>query len=713
MRRLLLLLGTFLCVTCVWGQATTFNTTTGRQYQQPCPVSAGCTGATATTPPTNPLPIKALTIQYPNEGTTGTTLNKLVKIVNDPPVAILLGTSDTNLAFGVVSSGAGTTGNANVDVYGETSCVFDGATTALDYVISSTTTAGDCHDSGSGSTFPVGVVVVGRVLSTNGGGGTYTLNLFTPDVSASSSGPNGKGSTIQVNGTNSKTTANFNATTPAASAGNLNIPFASSNSGNTTSVSVAVPISGNGTKVASTSGTFTAGHIVTSDASQNLVDSGSGLTVPFTSQIPNNGTGTTVNNVAVAVGAANSVQTAATTDTGTSGNAIVGIVSAGAGTTGKATVIILGPASCVFDNATTAGDGVVPSIITGGKCHDVTTSFGSNNGSFIIGRVETTNGSAGTYVVDVGLAGQTGTWNNLTGNTGPRAFGYGQWGMIPYAMNLFQEGFTNGSSISTSGGATLHTRNGNNTHYIGWGWSSSGNSGADAEIDLSQGLFSKLFISSGAFYNSPANKGSCTGTVDYTANLGNLFLCSLTGNTTLTTSRNDAGQLIIARQCQDATGGRTLTWPSSYVGASAMPAILSTCMAQLFVDVDGGTTIQAVAPPVPITVEKTSQTSAIATTTLTNLTSDGFYRATAALDCDSSSAAATVNITFGWTDPSGTAQTSTLGSAVVCTTLGAASIGNLTVSFRAKSGTAITYSTAIVNTPTYDVSVALETLAIK
>lgn len=105
-----------------------------------------------------------------------------------------------------------------------------------------------------------------------------------------------------------------------------------------------------------------------------------------------------------------------------------------------------------------------------------------------------------------------------------------------------------------------------------------------------------------------------------------------------------------------------------------------------------------------------SQTAAISPVTLATPSGNAMYRVAAALNCDSSSAAATVNITVSWTDPSSTVQTSSLGSAIDCTTLGAASRGSLSVNFRAKSGAAITYSTAIASTPTYDVSVTLERL---
>lgn len=103
-------------------------------------------------------------------------------------------------------------------------------------------------------------------------------------------------------------------------------------------------------------------------------------------------------------------------------------------------------------------------------------------------------------------------------------------------------------------------------------------------------------------------------------------------------------------------------------------------------------------------VRAVSQVAAIGTTTIFTVGgSDAEFEAKFALNCDGTSAAATVNISLGWTDPSNTSQTQTLGSAIVCTALGASSYGNLSVAFNAKSATTITYATSIVNTPTYDI----------
>lgn len=124
-----------------------------------------------------------------NAASTGTTLNKIAKLTGAPSTAVIIGTTDTGSMMGIVESGAGTTGNTHIVMGGENLCVFDGATTAGDYVQASTTTAGDCHD--AGSTYPTSGQILGRVLSTNGGGGTYRLAIYPSEIRGSSGGGSG------------------------------------------------------------------------------------------------------------------------------------------------------------------------------------------------------------------------------------------------------------------------------------------------------------------------------------------------------------------------------------------------------------------------------------------------------------------------------------------------------------------------------------------
>ncbi len=122
----------------------------------------------------------ALYWEMANAASTGTTVNKTAKFTGAPSTAVIAGTSDTTGIVGIVAAGAGTTGTAKIAVAGQVSCVFDGATTAGDFVIASVSVAGDCHD--AGATDPTGVSVLGNVLSTNGSGGTYGVMLYPPSV---------------------------------------------------------------------------------------------------------------------------------------------------------------------------------------------------------------------------------------------------------------------------------------------------------------------------------------------------------------------------------------------------------------------------------------------------------------------------------------------------------------------------------------------------
>lgn len=122
-----------------------------------------------------------LAVVGPNDGTTGTTTNKLVKFTTaSPSTAIVTGTSDTTNILGVCVSGCGTTGSATIAVLGVVSCVFDGATTAGHHVINSPTTGGgDCEDSGS-TAKPTASQDLGFVLSTNASAGTYQYLAIPP-----------------------------------------------------------------------------------------------------------------------------------------------------------------------------------------------------------------------------------------------------------------------------------------------------------------------------------------------------------------------------------------------------------------------------------------------------------------------------------------------------------------------------------------------------
>lgn len=106
-------------------------------------------------------------------------------------------------------------------------------------------------------------------------------------------------------------------------------------------------------------------------------------------------TGTTVNRLAKLTGAPSTAIITATSDTE---NAI-GVCTSGCGTTGSATIAIMGQVTCDFDNATTAGNYVTISAITAGKCHDAGSSFPTGGATY--GRVLSTNGASGSFIMEL------------------------------------------------------------------------------------------------------------------------------------------------------------------------------------------------------------------------------------------------------------------------------------------------------------------------
>jgi hypothetical protein len=152
-------------------------------------------------------------IETPNAGTTGTTANTLAKL-NSSGAAVIASTMDIDGMMGVVVGGAGITGNAQIAVNGQASCVFDGATTAGDYVTISSTATGDCHDSGASRSTTS--QTIGHVLTTNASTGTYmiTLGISSAPLLATSNGttPSAFSFTNQT-GVNTSTTITSNAVT--------------------------------------------------------------------------------------------------------------------------------------------------------------------------------------------------------------------------------------------------------------------------------------------------------------------------------------------------------------------------------------------------------------------------------------------------------------------------------------------------------------------
>lgn len=144
----------------------------------------------------------------------------------------------------------------------------------------------------------------------------------------------------------------------------------------------------------------------------SFAQGGGSTASPLAIVLPNSGsTGTTTNKLAK-INTDGTVVITATTDT----VGAIGPVLSGAGTTGSATILLIGSASCVFDNATTAGDYVTISSSTAGDCHDAGSTYPSLTS--VLGVVTQTNGSPGTNTVIFDTPDIMNTSNQKGGNPG-------------------------------------------------------------------------------------------------------------------------------------------------------------------------------------------------------------------------------------------------------------------------------------------------------
>lgn len=336
------------------------------------------------------LQANAQLTEIANAGTTGTTLNKLAKLTGAPSTLVITSTSDIGGIAGIVMGGAGTTGSAQIAVDGIASCIFDGATTANDYVQNSSTTGGDCHDAGSSR--PTSGQVIGRVLSTNGAGGTFTVFIFSPDDQAASAGGvtsfSGDGALL----TNSSSTGAVTATLGTATAHK----FWGNNTGSTTTPSYSSITSADLPTISTTVNGVTCTIGSTCTVNSPLDKSTNGLANPTadaTFTYPNSSTtGFTLSGTAPA---------SVSTSTGTNASSIFNVSGVAGGASSNATG--------------TGGIGSSPSI-TGG-------TGGAGTGTNAVG------GAGGTITFTAGAGGASaGTGVNSNGGSivlAPAAAGTG------------------------------------------------------------------------------------------------------------------------------------------------------------------------------------------------------------------------------------------------------------------------------------------------
>ncbi len=243
-------------------------------------------------------------------------------------------------------------------------------------------------------------------------------------------------------------------------------------------------------------------------------------------------TGTTVNRLAKLTGAPSTAVITATTDV----DGALGICTSNCGTTGSATVAIIGQVTCDFDGATTAGNYVIISVVTAGMCHDGGSAFPTANAAY--GRVLSTNGGAGAYVMELmtpDIAFQNaGNGKSKPGGSNTQVqfndsgvFG----GSTQFTWNKTTQKINIGGSGAANGSLTIQDNTARSLD-LGWNGFAQVITANGLEMDLAGGDIYMYtgggpsqrwrFSSTGMFIPSGSNGGFDIG--DSTHTVGNLFM---------------------------------------------------------------------------------------------------------------------------------------------------------------------------------------------
>jgi len=248
-------------------------------------------------------------------------------------------------------------------------------------------------------------------------------------------------------------------------------------------------------------------------------------------------TGTTLNKLAKMNGQGSVVITAISDTSGA-----LGVVVAGAGTSGSADVAQVGQASCVFDGATTAGDFATISSTTAGDCHDFGASAPTT--SQAVGRVLSTNASAGTYAMQLlsGGGGGSGSGTVNSGSSGQLGYYASTGTAISGNANATISGGTETLGVagttagalalsgSTSGAVTLNA----NASTTSYSLTMPAAQGTGALSDNGSGVLSwSLFQTPLTFSDSLVNTSGTVTLVGDSASPGNYKLYGTNGSGTL------------------------------------------------------------------------------------------------------------------------------------------------------------------------------------
>jgi hypothetical protein len=582
------------------------------------------------------------------DGSVATALNTLAKLDTSGNATKAL-VSDTDGIVGIVVGGAGTTGTtAQIAINGQATCVFDGTAVVGHFVTISSTTAGDCHDTGatrSTTAQTIGRVLTGGTTATvalglNGAGGGAaagaTTNVqynnggaFAGDASFTYTTPGAVGIGTAAGSTGvlkmSGTTSGTVSIQPAAVAGTYNFILPTtpgtagqpllSNAGSSAMAFGTLGFVGGGT---GTSTQFTTGSVVFTGASgiytqnnaqffwdntNNRLGIGTatptqGLTVfgnidaggtnGYLTEIANAGTpGTTVNKLAKPNTSGAAVISAITDIDGMLG-IVVGETAGGtsAVTTGNAQIATSGQASCIFDGQTVAGDYVSISATVAGDCLDGGTSRPLTNQT--IGRVLTANsgvGTAATVAISLSGSGQGGVpTGTIMAFAGTCPAG---WTEYTAARGRFLRGIDNGAGVDPSGTRTPGNQQADafQGHYHNLSGTINENvPGGSGQLNVEPGATSAFASNTVTTPITDGTDGTPRTATETRPVNVAVTFCQYTGGSPLTTTASGATNYVARFTSATTIGTGTLYDSGSAVG-------LNTASPQNLLDVNGAASI--------------------------------------------------------------------------------------------------------------------------
>lgn len=158
----------------------------------------------------------------------------------------------------------------------------------------------------------------------------------------------------------------------------------------------------------------------------------------------------------------------------------------------------------------------------------------------------------------------------------------------------------------------------------------------------------------------------------------------------------------------------TFQWANAALGTSAPTAdtqLTRSAAGIVQVGTTGSNSLGAIKATGHYTPNSVSCTQATpCASTVTNIiasAANAMYLVNIALDCTTTVASATINVTITYFDVSGTTQTVSPASAAVCTTLGSASAVRLTAAIETESTGSIQYNVTAANSPQYQLRISV------